>query len=167
MTLPDTLLHPASRLLEICADASLTLAVAESCTGGMISACLTAIPGSSRVVDRGFVTYSNAAKTEMLGVPEPLLQAHGAVSEAVARAMVEGILRVCPVNLALSVTGIAGPDGGSENKPVGLVHMAACLRQQTPLHRRFLFPGDRTAVREAAALEVMTLAIRLLERSTA
>ena len=101
------------------------LATAESCTGGLVAGALTAIPGSSAVLDRGFVTYSNAAKSGMIGVPADLIVAHGAVSEPVARAMAEGAVAHSDATLAVSITGIAGPGGGSAEKPVGLVHFAA------------------------------------------
>jgi nicotinamide-nucleotide amidase len=127
------------------------MASAESCTGGLIAALCTSVAGSSDWFDRGFVTYSNAAKTEQLGLPASLIAAHGAVSEPVARAMAEGALRHSAAQLAVAVTGIAGPAGGSADKPVGTVWLAwACqpagqaLRVQAELH---CWPGDRTAVR--------------------
>src|SRR5271154_951640 len=112
----------AMTVLDACRIARLTLATAESCTGGMVAAALTDIAGSSDVVERGFVTYSNAAKTELLGVPAALIIRAGAVSEEVARAMASGALDHAPVALAVAVTGIAGPGGGTAEKPVGLVH---------------------------------------------
>ena len=119
----------ASRLLETCRAKGLHLATAESCTGGLIAGALIGIAGSSDVIDRAFVTYSNAAKREMLGVPGELIARAGAVSEEVARAMAEGALRRAPVDLVVSCTGIAGPTGGGPGKPVGLVHMAhQCIR---------------------------------------
>ena len=108
--------------------AGLTIATAESCTGGLVAGALTAIAGSSDVVDRGFVTYSNAAKMQMLGVPPTLLAQHGAVSQPVAVAMAEGALKASGAGLAVSITGIAGPGGGSADKPVGLVHFALARR---------------------------------------
>ena len=122
------------------------LATAESCTGGLIAAACTAVAGSSDWFERGFVSYSNAAKTEMLGVPAALIAAHGAVSEAVARAMVQGALQRAPVQLALAVTGIAGPGGAVPGKPVGTVWLAwgtaAGVQAQG-----LLLAGDRSAVR--------------------
>ncbi|MBI3709291.1 MAG: CinA family protein [Proteobacteria bacterium] len=118
----------AAALLDTCRHARLKLATAESCTGGLIAATLTEIAGSSDVLERGFVTYSNAAKTELLGIPARLIARHGAVSEAVARAMAEGALDRAPVDLAIAVTGIAGPGGATSRKPVGLVHLA-CARK--------------------------------------
>lgn len=136
----------------------LMLATAESCTGGMVAAALTAIAGSSAVVERGFVTYSNRAKTEMLGVPAPVIDAHGAVSEAVARAMAEGALAHSAADVTIAVTGIAGPGGGSPDKPVGLVHFAAARRDGLVTHRRDVFAGDRAAVRRQAALVALAMA---------
>lgn len=131
------------------------LATAESCTGGMVAAALTAIAGSSRVVERGFVTYSNQAKTEMLGVPAGLIEAHGAVSEAVARAMAEGALAHSHADVSLAITGIAGPGGGTADKPVGLVHFARAERGGATVHHGGIFPGDREAVRLAAAMTAL------------
>lgn len=126
-TLP-ALVTEGSALLEICKERQLKLATAESCTGGLIVAILTEVSGSSAVVDRGFVTYSNEAKADMLGVPEKLIDEHGAVSEPVVRAMARGTIEHSLADIAVAVTGIAGPGGGSEEKPVGLVHIAAMRR---------------------------------------
>ncbi|MEM6489788.1 MAG: CinA family protein [Pseudomonadota bacterium] len=120
----DRLAELAEALLHQCAKKHLRVATAESCTGGLIAACLTDIPGASSVLDRGFITYANEAKTEMLGVPAALIAQHGAVSEPVARAMVKGALARARTDLAVAVTGIAGPGGGSLHKPEGLVHFA-------------------------------------------
>lgn len=119
------LLARAERLLAEARAKGLKIATAESCTGGLLSGLLTEIPGSSDVVERGFVTYSNLAKHELLGVPEEILKTHGAVSEQTARAMAQGALKHSKADLAVSVTGVAGPGGGSTGKPVGLVHFAA------------------------------------------
>lgn len=121
----------------------------ESCTGGLIAACLTEVAGSSDVVERGFVTYSNVAKSESLGVPVHMIADNGAVSELVARAMAEGALAHSRADIAVAVTGIAGPGGGTQDKPVGLVHIA-CARSGMPtLHRRCLFGDEgRRTVRE-------------------
>jgi len=118
------------------------LVTAESCTGGMIAGTLTEIAGSSDVVDRGFVTYSNEAKQDMLGIPPALIREHGAVSEPVAVAMAEGALRNSRADIAVSVTGVAGPGGGTETKPVGLVHIACARRGRDTVHQRHLF-ADR------------------------
>ena len=127
------------------------IVTAESCTGGLIAALLTEIPGSSAVLERGYVTYSNAAKAQALGVDAALIASHGAVSAAVARAMAEGALARAQADVALSVTGIAGPGGGSAPKPVGLVHFALARRGETTRHDEMRF-GDigRGAVRRAA-----------------
>jgi nicotinamide-nucleotide amidase len=146
---PPDLLDTAEKLLETCRRANLHIATAESCTGGLIAACLTEIAGSSDVVDRGFVTYSNAAKTELLDVPETILAAHGAVSAEVAEAMVLGALENSRAELAVSVTGIAGPGGGSADKPVGLVYIGLCRRGAAATARRHDFPGSRSEVRRA------------------
>lgn len=153
----DALLSLADAVLSHCRAAGLTLATAESCTGGMIAAALTAIAGSSDVVDRGFVTYSNDAKTELLGVPATLLAAHGAVSGEVAEAMARGVLDHAPVGLAVSVTGIAGPGGGSVAKPVGLVYLAIARRGGPVRTERHVFPGDRTEIRRAATQRALEL----------
>ena len=123
---PDDIEILAARVIKAALQKSLTLTAAESCTGGLVMAALTAVAGSSAAVDRGFVTYSNAAKTGMLGVQAELIVAHGAVSEAVARAMATGAIAQSEATVSVSITGIAGPGGGSSDKPVGLVHFAAC-----------------------------------------
>lgn len=143
------LIEAAEAILEMCREQGFKLTTAESCTGGMIATCLTEIAGSSDVFERGFITYSNAAKAEMLDVPVAMIDEHGAVSELVARAMAEGALAQAHADIAVSVTGVAGPDGGSQEKPVGLVHLA-CAREGHPtVHQRCLF-GDqgRKTVRE-------------------
>jgi nicotinamide-nucleotide amidase len=162
--LPADLLPLAIELLALCRAEAMTLATAESCTGGLIASTLTEIPGSSAVVDRGFVTYSNEAKTEMLGVPEALIAEHGAVSEPVARAMIAGVFAVSPVRLAVAVTGIAGPDGGSPAKPVGRVHIAAGRRDGLVQHRRMDYGAiGRTAVRLATVRDALSLARLVVE----
>ena len=136
----------------------LALATAESCTGGWVSQCLTAIAGSSEWFERGFVTYSNAAKQEMLGVSEATLAAHGAVSQPVAVAMAEGALRHSHADWAVAVTGIAGPTGGSAEKPVGTVCFAWAVRDGATTTETRHFAGDREAVRAqsvACALAVL------------
>jgi len=148
---------PAAAVLEAAQAVGLMLATVESCTGGMVAAALTEIAGSSAVVERGFVTYSNEAKTQMVGVPADLIAAHGAVSEEVARAMAEGALKAAPVDLAVSITGIAGPGGGSEAKPVGLVHFACARKSRPTVVERHVFSGDRSAVRQQAALTALRL----------
>ncbi|MBN1209817.1 MAG: CinA family protein [Myxococcaceae bacterium] len=154
----------ARAVLERCRAAGVRVAVAEACTGGLITASLTGVPGSSAVVERGLVPYSNEAKVELLGVPVPLLQAHGAVSAEVVRAMAEGLLARAPVALALAETGIAGPGGGTAQKPVGLVFLAVARRgaPQVVVERQ-LFPGDREAVRQGACLRGFELLLEQLD----
>ncbi|MGH7071051.1 MAG: CinA family protein [Acetobacteraceae bacterium] len=165
--LSATVLGQAERLLEICRQQKMMLASAESCTGGLVAAALTASAGASDVFERGFVTYSNRAKETMLGVPSALIERHGAVSEQVARAMAEGAVLHSGADLAVSVTGVAGPGGGSEEKPVGLVWIAAARRSGAAISERNLFPGDRTEVREASVSAALALLARLIERDGA
>lgn len=155
----------ATALLAACRDRGIMLATAESCTGGLVAAALTAIPGASDVVDRGFVTYSYPSKTALLGVPTALLAAHGAVSEPVARAMAEGALAASAAGLALSITGVAGP-GGSEAKPEGLVHFA-CARTGVPtLHARHEFGAlGRDIVRSLSVRTALSLGLQALGRT--
>ncbi|HYF57288.1 MAG TPA: CinA family protein [Salinarimonas sp.] len=152
------LLPRAAALLDRYQAAGLTVATAESCTGGLVAALLTEIPGSSAVVERGYVTYSNEAKAEALGVPMALIEAHGAVSEPVARAMAEGALARSRADVAVAITGVAGPGGGSAAKPVGLVHFALTARSGPPRHleRRY---GDlgRAQVRRRAVEDALAL----------
>jgi nicotinamide-nucleotide amidase len=159
VTFPKASLDLARRLLAACEARGWHLATAESCTGGLIIACLTEIPGSSSVVERGYVTYDNRAKAEVLGVPAVLFERVGAVSEEVARAMAEGALTHAAVDLAIAVTGIAGPDGATPTKPVGLVHLAVARRGAPALHARELFPGDRAAIRLASVDAALRLAL--------
>jgi nicotinamide-nucleotide amidase len=160
---PDEIDGLARLVLTLGREAGLMLATVESCTGGLVAGALTAIPGSSDVLDRGFVTYSNAAKTALAGVPAALIAEHGAVSEQVARAMAEGGMTAAGVGAAVAVTGVAGPGGGTADKPVGLVHFAAARAGQPTLHQEMRF-GDigREAVRLAsvqAALELLAEAL--------
>jgi nicotinamide-nucleotide amidase len=140
--------------------AGLMAATAESCTGGLIAALLTEIPGSSSMLERGFVVYSNAAKQELLGVPTETLTIHGAVSTETARAMAEGALRASRAEVAVSVTGIAGPDGGSAEKPVGLVHFACARRGKPTVAREERFGAIG---REAVRLASVRVGLDLLE----
>ncbi len=145
----DEQLALAEAVLDACRQAGLRIAVAESCTGGLIAGCLTAISGSSDVVERGFVTYTNEAKQEMLGVPAALFDdgAPGAVSDEVVRAMAEGALENSPADLGIAVTGVAGPTGGTAEKPVGLVHIACARKGAETLAEHHRFDGDRDDVR--------------------
>jgi nicotinamide-nucleotide amidase len=156
---PSVLTARAASLLDRCRAAGVKLATAESCTGGLVAGLLTEIPGSSAVVERGFVVYSNDAKVELLGVPAETIAAHGAVSAETARAMAEGALKASHADVAVSVTGIAGPDGGTAEKPVGLVWFASARRGGKTVAREARF-GDvgRGNVRMAsvkAALELL------------
>jgi nicotinamide-nucleotide amidase len=154
----------AAELLERCRNARLKLVTAESCTAGLIAATLGAVPGASRVLERGFITYSNEAKAEALGVPAELIASKGAVSAEVARAMAEGALKQSRADLAVAVTGIAGPDGGSADKPVGLVHLAAARRGGARLHEERRF-GDlgRQHVQSETVLAAFDLVARLID----
>ena len=155
--IPDDLLAEAEVLLAACRARNIRLATAESCTGGLIAATLTAIAGASDVVDRGFVTYSNEAKHEQVGVPIGLIQTDGAVSETVARAMAEGALARSRATIAVSVTGVAGPGGGTSEKPVGLVWFGLARKGQPAISERRLLPGDRTGVRAAAVRHAIAM----------
>ncbi|MFC7734336.1 CinA family protein [Roseomonas sp. GCM10028921] len=158
MTTVDT----AARLLDLLRARELTIATAESCTGGLVSAALTAVPGCSDVVLGGIVSYSNGMKASLLGVPEEVLRRVGAVSEDCAREMAAGLLRATGAGLGISVTGIAGPGGGSAEKPVGTVYIGvACLGRETIL-RRNLFSGDRAAIRAATVDAALALATEAL-----
>jgi len=156
---PDDIDELARLVLTLAREAGLMLATVESCTGGLVAGALTAIPGSSDVVDRGFITYSNAAKTALVGVPESLLAAQGAVSEPVARDMAEGGLRAAGVGVAVAITGIAGPGGGSADKPVGLVHFAVARAGRLTIHQEMRY-GD--IGREAVRLEAVRTALEML-----
>jgi len=154
---PD-LVERAARLLDGYRDRGWMIATAESCTGGLVASLLTEVAGSSAVVERGFVTYSNEAKSDLVGVPPELIASHGAVSESVARAMAEGALAHSRADVAVSVTGIAGPSGGTGAKPVGLVHFGLARKGEgtTHLERRY---GDlgRAEVRMRAVGEALGL----------
>jgi nicotinamide-nucleotide amidase len=154
----DDIRMAASRVLDLCRERRWMVATAESCTGGLVAAALTEIPGSSDVVERGFVTYSNEAKEGMLGVPQETLQKHGAVSAETAAAMARGALARSRADLVIAITGIAGPSGGSVDKPVGLVYFTAAARDGRVLAREKKF-GDigRAAVRAKSVLEALSM----------
>jgi nicotinamide-nucleotide amidase len=160
------LIGVAQALLDLCRRKGLKIAAAESCTGGLLTATLTEIPGSSDVVDRGFVTYSDDAKIAMLGVPAFTLEQHGAVSRETAEAMARGAVKESGVDLAVSITGIAGPSGATAGKPVGLVHLAAAARDGRLVHHQRNF-GDvgRVQVRRAAVLEALGMLLDLARRN--
>lgn len=161
----DDLHTAAIAVLEACRARGFTVATAESCTGGLVAGALTAIAGSSDVVDRGFVTYSNEAKQEMLGVPLETLKRYGAVSRQTAEAMANGVLTKCKVDLAVSITGIAGPGGGSAEKPVGLVHFAAVSRDGTSMHAAKRY-GDigRDEVRHQSVRQALAMLKEIAEQ---
>ncbi|MCH7942656.1 MAG: CinA family protein [Proteobacteria bacterium] len=162
----EKILDKAGRVIDACREAGLLMVTAESCTGGLLTGALTAIPGSSDVVDRGYITYSLHGKIEMIGVPAQLLAEHGAVSEAVARAMAGGALaRSSPrAQLAVAITGVAGPGGTSPTKPAGLVYFAAAQEGKGILEERREF-GDigRERVRLASVEAALDLILRRLE----
>ena len=155
---PETLAL-AEAVVARCRVRNWRLATAESCTGGLVAAALTAVPGSSDVVERSFVTYSNAAKIELLGVSAETIAAHGAVSAQTTEAMARGTIARAPVDLAVSVTGVAGPGGGTPQKPVGLVYLGVAKKDGSARIERRVFPGDRAQIRGAALI----LALELLE----
>jgi nicotinamide-nucleotide amidase len=159
----ERLIADAAALLDAARARGEKIVTAESCTGGLVAATLTAIPGSSDVFERGFITYSNSAKSELLGVPFWLIERHGAVSEEVARAMAGGALGHSRADLAVAVTGIAGPGGGTAEKPVGLVHFAAMRRDTPVVHDKVLF-GDlgRAEIRRLSVEKALALLRSLL-----
>jgi nicotinamide-nucleotide amidase len=163
-----TLRAKATQVLKVFRARGLKIATAESCTGGLVAGALTEIAGSSDVVDRGFVTYSNAAKEAMLGVPAATLKRYGAVSTETAVAMAAGALKNSKADITVAITGIAGPGGGSPQKPVGLVHFAAASRdgRQLALHRRFGKIGRRR-VRERSVVQALALLQALAEGADA
>ena len=158
------LIERASEVLDLCRARKLKIVAAESCTGGLVAATLTEIAGSSDVFERGFVTYSNQAKIAMLGVPAAVLEAHGAVSRETAEAMAAGALAHAPADLAVSITGIAGPGGAVPGKPVGLVHFGGATRGGRLLHRERRY-GDigRAEVRHASVVEALAMLRELAE----
>lgn len=162
--LDDDIVEAGKRLLGICKRKNLLIATAESCTAGLVSGTLTEIPGVSSILDRGYVTYSNEAKHEMLGVPRDILDKHGAVSRETAEAMVRGVLGRSRVHLAVSITGIAGPDGGTKEKPVGLVHFASASRTGKLVHAEKRY-GDigRDKVRKESVLQAFRMLHDLAE----
>lgn len=156
-------IEDAARRLVLAGQArGLWVTTAESCTGGLVGAAITCAAGSSAVFDRGFITYSNAAKIELLGVDEALLREHGAVSEPVARAMAAGARERAAADIGVGVTGVAGPGGGSEGKPVGLVHFGLAHADGSVDHREMRF-GDLS--RDAIRLEAVRVALELLEEA--
>jgi PncC family amidohydrolase len=154
----EQLVGLAERLQAICLGRGLTVAIAESCTGGLVADAITDIPGSSGYFLGGVVSYADSAKAALLGVPAEVLAAHGAVSAQVGRAMAEGARERFSADLAAAVTGVAGPDGGSEAKPVGLTYVAVAAAQGVDV-RRFVWTGDRSANKEASAAAVLEILV--------
>jgi nicotinamide-nucleotide amidase len=155
--LPTDLLDLAKTVIAAAKTAGCKITTAESCTGGLIGGCITAIPGSSAVYEGGFVTYSNEAKSRLLGVPRDAIAEFGAVSDIVAAAMAEGAMAQTDADFAIAVTGIAGPDGGTKEKPVGLVFLAVARRDADALVKRYIFAGTRTDIRRATVAAAMEL----------
>lgn len=156
--LPADLLDLAKDVLVAAKARATKITTAESCTGGLIGGCLTAIPGSSAVIECGFITYSDDSKTRILGVPRDAISVNGAVSDVVASAMAEGALAQSDADVAIAVTGVAGPGGGTKDKPVGLVFLALAQTDRDAVVKRYVFAGTRTDVRRAtvaAALELL------------
>ncbi len=162
MTASDNAQELAQQLLDVLKDKGQTLAVAESCTGGLLGGALTAVPGSSSVFLGGVISYANHLKVEQLGVPEALITTHGAVSHQVVEAMARGVLNRLNADWALSVSGIAGPDGGTEDKPVGTVVIGA-FGAKGGMVKAFHFDGDRTEVRHKAVEAALELGLRLVD----
>jgi nicotinamide-nucleotide amidase len=160
---PSEILDEASAILDLCRTQSLTLTAAESCTGGLISACFTEVAGASDVFERGFVTYSNRSKQEMLGVSQHTLERFGAVSKETALEMAHGAMSRAAAGIAIAVTGIAGPGGGTQDKPVGLVHLAVCSSAMPSAHRECRF-GDtgRAEIRTETLLAALDLVRKVL-----
>ena len=158
------MLRQAEILLQQLRARNLTLTTVESCTGGLLSALLTEIPGSSDVFSHGYITYANAAKQSMVGVDEALLKTYGAVSEEVARAMAEGALKTSGADISVAITGIAGPGGATAGKPVGLVHIASARNGFSTFHVAQQFSGDRVTVRSQAVIASLELLQQQLSR---
>ena len=161
--LPADLLSLAKEVLAAAKSRNKRIVTAESCTGGLLTGCLTATAGSSQVIDCGFITYSNESKTQLLGVPTDAINDLGAVSDVVASAMAEGALAQANANIAVSITGIAGPDGGTKEKPVGLVYMALAQTDEDAQVKRYVFAGTRTDIRRAAVGAALELILTCLK----
>lgn len=160
---PALMFEQAREVVDICGRRGLTIATAESCTGGLVASILTEVPGASAVFTHGFITYANPAKIAMIDVSEATLASHGAVSEPIARCMAEGAQRTAGASIAVGITGIAGPAGGTETKPVGLVHIACASIGGTTHHRAFHFEGSRTCIRLKAVEAALAMILKQLE----
>lgn len=161
--LPADLLNLAKDVLTAAKARTAKITTAESCTGGLISGCLTAIPGSSAIFECGFVTYTNTSKIKLLGVPRDAITEHGAVSDVVASAMAEGALAQSDASFAVAVTGVAGPGGGTNDKPVGLVFLSLAETGQDAVVKRYVFAGTRTDIRRAAVAAALELLLSRLK----
>ena len=161
--LPPDLVELAKAVLMAAKERSKRIVTAESCTGGLLTGCLTANARSSDVIDCGFITYSNESKSRLLGVPRDAIKDHGAVSDLVASAMAEGALAQSDADMAVSITGIAGPGGGSKEKPVGLVYMALAQTGEDAMVKRYVFAGTRSDVRRAAVGAALELVLSSLK----
>lgn len=161
----ENLKQKAEELLTICKTKKILVATAESCTGGMVSSAITDIPGSSEIFDRGFITYSNEAKMEMLGVQAEIIDKYGAVSKETAIAMAEGAIKKSRADISVSITGIAGPGGGSDEKPVGLIYFGFSGRKMAAKHEKHIFDGNRQQVRQKATLQAIEILIKLANSS--
>ena len=159
---PDELLRQAAQALDLAKAQDMRIATAETCTAGLVSSCLTSVPGASKIFERGFVLYHDSAKATGLGVPESTAQTHGAVSAEVTRGLAEGALAHSTAGVAVAVTGYAGPGGGNARNPVGTVYVAAAKRNADTLVERHLFSGDRDAVRTQAVGAALAVLIRVL-----
>jgi len=157
------LLIMTRELVHICRDRDLTISTAESCTGGLIAACITSVPGSSKIFDSGFCTYSNNAKIQTLGISNSVILNHGAVSKEVAIAMCENAIKKSNVDLTVAVTGIAGPGGGTKKKPVGTVEIASAHAKKTTISRNFLFKGSREEIRLLTVKEAIIMLLNQLK----
>lgn len=160
MKLPEDIAVLSAEVIAALKAANLSIATAESCTGGLIAGALTSISGSSAVVYGGFVTYANEAKINLIGVPYALLRRHGAVSKEVAIAMAEGAVAASGTDIAVAVTGIAGPDGGSADKPVGTVHFAVATLETTTHARKLFKDMDRDGVRHATVRQALNMVLK-------
>lgn len=160
--LPPDLTIKTHEIIKALRKNKMRLATAESCTGGLISMAITEVPGASEVFERGFVTYSNAAKIDLLTVPTFYIEDYGAVSMEVAIAMAEGALLMSKADISISVTGAAGPDGGTEEKPIGTVFIGCALKNKETVHKQFSFTGDRHSIRLQSAKAALELALNHL-----
>ena len=157
----SSLINKVQKVVNLAREQNLKIACAESCTGGLLSALFTEVAGVSRVFDRGFITYTNLAKTEILGVGKKTLDDFGAVSFEVASEMVLGAVKNSQANLAVAITGIAGPSGGSNDKPVGLVYIGVCIDGKVMV-RRFNFAGDRVEVRKSSMIAALDMVLNVI-----